>query len=656
VEGKLHILHLEDEPNDMELVREVLLVTGIGCEIEWVSTRQAFLAAVERGDVDLVLSDFSLPGFNGLAALRIIRERAPDLPFIFVSGTLGEEAAIEGVRSGATDYVLKHRLSRLEPAVRRALGESEERRKRRQAEEALVQERGFLKALLENLDAGIVACDAGGVLTLFNQATREIHGLPELPLPADDWAAHYDLYLADGKTRMEKEQIPLFRALHGERLRNVEMTVIPRNGSPRHVLASGQPIVDASGRKLGAVVALNDVTGRKQLEEQYRQAQKLEAIGRLAGGVAHDFNNLLSVILGYGDLCLQSGPVDELLRERIEHIRSAAQRAVTLTRQLLTFSRKQVVELQVVELNGLLGETTRMLRCLIGEDVQIVVRLAEGLGRIQADPGQIEQIVMNLAVNARDAMPQGGTLTLETANVDLDDAYADRHPGAHAGPHARLAITDTGVGMDAEILARIFEPFFTTKEQGKGTGLGLATVYGIVQQSGGHIEVESAPGRGTSFQVYLPCVDAPAASADRPEAAVVLHGTETIVVVEDEDAVRDLVLETLEVYGYNAIGAADASEAIGISERYGGAIQLLMTDIVLPGMSGRDLARHLTARFADLKVLYTSGYAGEAEPAFIQKPFALTALARKIREVLDGPPGDVGQIEGDPVVTSEERG
>jgi signal transduction histidine kinase len=475
------------------------------------------------------------------------------------------------------------------------------------------------------------------VLTLFNQATREIHGLPELPLPADRWAEHYDLFLADGKTRMGKEQIPLFRALQGERLRDFEMTVVPHGGAPRRILASGRPIIDASGRKLGAVVALNDVTEHRQLEEQYRQAQKLEAVGRLAGGVAHDFNNLLSVILGYGDLCLQDAPAAGRLRERIESIRSAAQRATTLTRQLLTFSRKQVVELQVVDPNGLLVETTRMLRRLIGEDIQIVVRPAEGLGRIQADPGQIEQIVMNLAVNARDAMPQGGTLTFETASVDLDEAYARRHPGADAGPHVRLAITDTGVGMSAEVQGRIFEPFFTTKEPGKGTGLGLATVYGIVRQGGGHIEVDSAPGRGTSFQVFWPRIDAPVASVSQPEAAGAPNGTETILVVEDERAVRELVLETLALYGYKAIGAANATEALGLSARCRGVVHLLITDLVLPGMGGRELARLLTAQSPELRVLYTSGYADEVGPAFIQKPFALTALARKVREVLDAP-------------------
>jgi len=441
-------------------------------------------------------------------------------------------------------------------------------------------------------------------------------------------------------------------------VRNFEMTVIPRDGTPRQIVASGQPIVDGTGRKLGAVVALNDVTERKQLEEQYRQAQKLEAIGRLAGGVAHDFNNLLSVILGYGDLCLQGDAVDDRLRERIEHIRSAAQRAVTLTRQLLTFSRKQVVELQVVDMNGLLGETTRMLQRLIGEDVRIVVRLGEELGRIQADPGQIEQIVMNLAVNARDAMPRGGTLTLETANVELEEAYAERHPGVRAGPYVRLVVTDTGVGMSAEVMARIFEPFFTTKEQGKGTGLGLATVYGIVRQSGGNIEVESAPGRGTSFRVYLPQVDAPAPSVARQETAIAPHGIETIVVVEDEEDGRTLIVETLEHHGYKTLAAADAAEAVDVSERYEGPIHLLMTDIVLPDMSGRDLARHLTSQFPDLRVLYTSGYADEAGPTFIQKPFGLTALARKVREVLDAPAAPAASAEapgGEPTTTSARR-
>jgi len=317
--------------------------------------KREFVSALERGGIDLILSDYTLPGFDGSSALEIAREKVPDVPFIFVSGTLGEEAAIDGLRDGATDYVLKHRLSRLAPAARRALGEADERRKRRQAEEALHGEQQFLKALLESLEAGIVACNSEGMLTFFNRATREFHGLPEGPIPSHDWAKYYSLYHPNGRTPIEPEAIPLFRALLGEHVRNAEVMVVPRHGPARTVLASGQPILDLHGRKVGAVVAMHDITERKQLEVQFRQAQKMEAVGQLAGGVAHDFNNLLNIVMGYCELALAQLAAEDPMRSRVEQILKAAERAASLTRQLLAFSRKQIVEPRIVNLNSLLG-------------------------------------------------------------------------------------------------------------------------------------------------------------------------------------------------------------------------------------------------------------------------------------------------------------
>jgi len=459
----LQILHLEDDPNDAELVGATLVADGLDCEVKITSTREEFVAVLEQGKADLILSDFSLPGFDGLSALEIARRRSGDLPFIIVSGTLGEEAAIESLRRGATDYVLKHRLTRLGPAVRRALNEADERRKRGQSEEALANERQFLRAMLESLEVGIVACDSNGILTLFNRATREFHGLPEAPLPPERWAEHYGLYDADGKTPLKKEATPLFRALRGERVRNAEIVILPKNGPQRTTLVAGQPILDAQGRKLGAVVAMHDITERKQLEGQLRQAQKMEAVGRLAGGIAHDFNNLLNVITGYGEMLSEHLPDGDPMGVKVDQIKKAAYRAASLTRQLLAFSRKQVIEPRVLDLNSVLEEMDKMLRRVIGEDIELTTVQGKQLGRIKADPGQIEQILMNQVVNARDAMPQGGKLTLETANADLDQAFTSRHPGARSGPYVVLAVSDTGTGMDAEVQSHIFEPFFTTK-------------------------------------------------------------------------------------------------------------------------------------------------------------------------------------------------
>ncbi len=645
MEKRLLILHLEDEPNDAELVRATLADLGLACEVESVASRMGFVSALERGGIDLILSDFALPGFDGSSALQIAREKVPDVPFIFVSGTLGEEAAIESLRNGATDYVLKHRLSRLAPAARRALGEAEERRKRRRAEEALHNEQQFLKALLESLEAGIVACNSEGMLTFFNRATKEFHGLPEKPIPSYDWAKYYSLYHSDGKTPIEPEAIPLYRALQGEHVRNAEIMIVPRDGPARTVLASGQPIVDAHGRKLGAVVAMHDITERKQLEAQFRQAQKMDAVGQLAGGVAHDFNNLLNIVMGYCELALAQLGAEDPMRSRVEHILKAAERAASLTRQLLAFSRKQIVEPRILDLKFLLVEMNKMLGRLIGEDIELVTLHGQDLGRVKADPGQIEQVLMNLVVNARDAMPRGGKLTVETANVDLDEAYARRHAGARPGQYVMLAVRDTGVGMDAAIQARIFEPFFTTKELGKGTGLGLATVYGIVKQSGGYIWVDSEPGRGTTFQIYLPQVAEAAQVADRREIAAPTRGSETILVVEDEEDVREMVRESLEGYGYRVLEAGELERAVEIAQGHGGPIHLLMTDVVLPRASGAEVARRLALLRPGLKVLYTSGYTDDAivrygvqdqGVAFLQKPYGVTTMARKVREVLDG--------------------
>ena len=380
-------------------------------------------------------------------------------------------------------------------------------------------------------------------------------------------------------------------------------------------------------------------------EEALRQSQKIEAVGRLAGGIAHDFNNLLTVINGYSQLLLSRLGSDDPDRVEIEEINTAGARAAALTRQLLAFSRKQVLQPKVLELNAVVTNMERMLHPMIGEDIELHTVLHPQLGRVLADPGQIEQVIMNLAINARDAMPHGGRLTIETANVELNETYARRLLTITPGPHVLMAVSDTGCGMDKGTQAHIFEPFFTTKEQGKGTGLGLSTVYGIVKQSGGSIWVYSEPGRGTTFKIYLPRVEEPAESVEPDTArARPPNGTETILLVEDEAGVRSLARAALQVYGYTVLEAANGDEAIRICDRRQGAIHLLVTDMVMPGMDGRALSEQLIARLPQMKVLYLSGYAGgaivnngvlDSSMAFLQKPFSPEALARKVREVLD---------------------
>ena len=387
-----------------------------------------------------------------------------------------------------------------------------------------------------------------------------------------------------------------------------------------------------------------DVTDQRHLEEQFRQSQKMEAVGQLAGGIAHDFNNLLTAILGNTQLLLRELPPGDSKRGDVEEIRKASERAASLTRQLLAYSRRQMLQPETLDLNGVVGEMDKMLRRLIGEHIVLATVLARDLGPVRADPNQIEQVIVNLAVNARDAMPEGGKLTIETANVDLDETFAQTHLGSVAGPYVMLAVTDTGVGMDATVRAHLFEPFFTTKEVGRGTGLGLATVYGIVKQSGGYISVYSEIGRGSSFKIYLPRIATTADTPASPQRGGPARGTETVLVVEDEPAVLTLSRRALESQGYVVLAASDATAALRVVERHGGTIHMLVTDVVMPGLSGRELADQLAAQRPGIRVLYMSGYPGDAVvqhgglpsgSAFLQKPFSPDSLARKVRDVLD---------------------
>jgi PAS domain S-box-containing protein len=419
-----------------------------------------------------------------------------------------------------------------------------------------------------------------------------------------------------------------------------------KDGTFLNVEVNSYPIT--FGDSPARMVQAWDVTERARLEEQLRHAQKLEAVGQLAGGVAHDFNNLLGVISGYGDLLRKEPGLSERARRRVDQVLKAAERAGGLTRQLLAFSRKQVLQPRVLDLNTVVRETEKMLGRLISENVQLVTSLSGTLGKVKADPGQIEQILMNLAVNARDAMPAGGRLTIETVDTQLDSAYAGSYAGVESGPYVMLAVSDTGHGMTPEVQARIFEPFFTTKPAGEGTGLGLPTVHGIVKQSGGHIFVYSEPGRGTAFKIYLPrlsgaaeeAADTAAADAELP------GGSETVLLVEDEASLRSIVRECLEAGGYSVLEARHAGDALDMVDGRQLPVDLLITDVIMPGLSGRELAQRLVSSRPEMKVLYMSGYTDDAvvrhgvlglEMPFLQKPFTGGALVRKVRQTLDGP-------------------
>jgi len=516
---------------------------------------------------------------------------------------------------------------------------------RKQAEEALRESEERYRTLFEGSKDAVYITGQEGKFIGVNPAFLELFGYSKEELnllsAQDTYINPLDRY----RFRQEIEQKGF--------VRDYEVKLRKKDGAEMDCLIIATLRRDNDGTVLGYQGIIRDITARKQseqemaaLQEQFRQSQKMEAVGRLAGGIAHDFNNLLTIIKGYSQLSLLDLKENDPLWGNIQEIQKATQRATDLTRQLLAFSRRQILDLKVLDLNTLLKDLDKMLRRIIGEDIELVTLLAEDLGRVRIDPGQFEQMILNLAVNARDAMPSGGKLTIETSNVELDEEYARTHIGVRAGPYVQLSVSDTGIGMPQEVKEKAFEPFFTTKEKGKGTGLGLSTVYGIVKQSEGNIWVYSEPAHGTTFKIYLPRVEEDLDTLHgRDETDFLPKGSETVLLVEDEPPVRDLALRLLNQQGYKVLEAGNGEEALRVvQEHIGEKIHLLLTDVVMPQMGGKELANQLKLLRPDVKVLYTSGYTDDAivhhgvlEPGthFLQKPFSPVALAQKVREVLD---------------------
>ncbi|HEX7119683.1 MAG TPA: PAS domain S-box protein [Longimicrobiales bacterium] len=510
---------------------------------------------------------------------------------------------------------------------------------RHAAEEALREAIAFLETLFETAPVATFAMDREGRITRWNAAAERIFG----------WSAEEVLgqplpFVPPEEAEQSRDLLE--RIFAGESISLVEAERRRRDGRRIQVAIAAGPLRDADGRVTGGVAMLSDITDRKRLEEQFRHAQKLEAVGRLAGGVAHDFNNILLTVQGYASFLLGEVGDDARLREMVEEIQTAGHRGAALTRQLLAFSRKQVVNPRHLDLNDVIRNLANMLRRLITEEVMLQLALDESIGAVLADPSQIEQVVINLVVNARDAMPGGGEILVETKRVTLGDDYAHSHADLQPGRYVMLAVSDNGIGMSPEVQAQIFEPFFTTKEAGKGTGLGLSTVYGIVTQCGGSIQTYSEPGAGTTFKVFFPEVERNAvgigsdvAEEDTP------RGTETVLLVEDDAVVRKLVREALASLGYSVLEAESGEAALAISAAHSGPIELLITDVVMPGAGGRQLAEQLASTRDELRVLYMSGYTDDAivhhgvldeGMSFLQKPFSPEALGRKVRAVLDG--------------------
>ena len=548
------------------------------------------------------------------------------------SELVGRRIETLGLRADGTEFPIEMAVTPLEVQGRHLfIAFVRDITDRRRADDSMRASGRQFRSLFEgSLDAMVVADDEGRYVEV-NPAACALHGLPRHALLGHwigDFAAPgFDFQAA-------------WRTLRDEQGFRGELRLHRADGLQRDL----DLVATADFLPGSHLVVLRDVTDRKQLEAQLRQSQKMEAIGRLAGGVAHDFNNLLSVIAGYAELILRRLPADSPLRGKGDEILKASARAAALTRQLLAFSRQQVLQPKIFDLNAVVSEMQAMLERLIGVDVILDTRLHPHLGRARADPGQVEQVVMNLVVNARDAMPDGGRIALSTRNVEMDEAYVRDHLGSRPGPYVLLEVTDNGHGMDAETQAHIFEPFFTTKEKGKGTGLGLATAYGIVKQSGGYIWVQSEPGRGTTFHVFLPRVDALEETSGPEAAAPAVGGAgETVLLVEDQEAVRRLTREILEMNGYVVLEAASGKEALRISSEHEAPIRLMVTDVVMPGMSGIELAHRLRALRPEMKILYISGYADdalhggvlEAGAAFLQKPVKASELERVVRQLLE---------------------
>lgn len=806
----LRLLILEDNPSDAELILHTLRRAGfdpIGDRVETEQEYRGHLQAVP----EIILADFSLPEFDALRALAILQECRLDIPFIIISGTIGDERAVQVMQHGATDYIIKDRLGRLGQAVASALEKKQLRDEGRQAERRLLAQHAVTQALAESptlatASSGILRAicqslswdfgalwqvdDRENVLRCvdcwraslapvadFEAITRKSTFAPGIGLLGRIWvsreavriadvaqdlncprapcAASVGLHAAfgfpiildtetlgifeffnheikqpdDAKLKMmmaigsqvaqyierkraeaslrqsnqtlhaliqaaplaiitldQRSQVTMWntaaehifgwqeaevlgrplplvpedkREIFARNIENEgnhsdekgrELRLLHKNGTMLDVNLWTAPVTNAQGLIVGTMDLFLDVTGNKSLEAQFRQSQKMEAVGQLAAGVAHDFNNLLSIILGYAELLLAKLPAADPGREPMNQIRKAADRAAGLTRQLLAFGRKQILAPVVLDLNSRVTELDKMLRRLIGEDVELRIVLEPTLGNVKADPGQVEQIIVNLVVNARDAMPTGGCLTIETRSIILTERQGLEHPELPPGPYIVLAIGDTGSGMDEVTKGRIFEPFFTTKEIGKGSGLGLATVFGIVKQSGGFIEVDTALGSGSIFRTYLPQVREPKRLKGSDHGLVRMpRGHETILLVEDEDGLRHLAKLVLESSGYKVLSTRNGHEAVEVCNAYKDVIDLLFTDVVMPKMSGRQAADLLIPTRSNMKVLYMSGYTDDriirhgirdAAKNFLPKPFTPVALAQKVREVLDGPSGE----------------
>jgi two-component system, cell cycle sensor histidine kinase and response regulator CckA len=638
----LRILIIAEDPADFALIRDLLVHSrpNAAHRIDGCYSLSEAKHHLTKGQYDLLLISEIVRGTTGPEILATLRKTHKMPPAVLLAEHWNERAMRQAFSAGATDYLHKRTLTfaKLCSAIRAGVCLPYKENRSHEAEDQL---RKLSRAVEQSGDLVIIT-DRDGVIEYVNPAFRALTGYS-----SQEVLGRKPNLLKSGLQDRAYYKKLWETVVSGNVFRGV-LANKKKNGELFYAEKSIAPVRDASGNITHFISNDRDITERRKLEAQLLQAQKMDAIGQLAGGVAHDFNNLLMVISSYAELSLDSLTPEHPLHQKLNEILKASQRAADLTRQLLAFSRKQIQSLQALDLNTVVQELERMLPRLIGEHIQVSLRKEKGLGRIQADPVQMEQIIINLATNARDAMRKGGTLLIETSNVHLDEGYVHRRPMVPPGDYVLLSVSDSGEGIAPEHLSHIFEPFFTTKKEGEGTGLGLATVYGIVKQSGGFIWVYSEPGLGTTFKTYFPRLHAPGENrAEKSQAQEETpKGSETILIVEDEDAVRSPACEFLRSCGYTVLEARDGREAISVAKNYNRTIHLMVTDVVMPHMGGGQAALELCTQRPELKVLYVSGYANptllqhgvsDLEPMFLQKPFTLRELARKIRQALSMP-------------------
>ena len=627
----LRVLFVEDRPDDALLLERELRRGGYSVEATRVETEAALRTELQTEQWDLIISDYSMPQFNALRALEVFKESGLDLPFIIVSGTIGEDVAVAVLKGGAHDFIPKGTLQRLLPAIERELREAESRRERRLAEEELRTKNEVIAAVFTASPVPMILLDENAHVLRWNCAAERVFG----------WSAGETVgrpLRIVPESEIERHRSLLKRVFQGEHLSNQEIVRVRKDGSLTRILVSAAPIKGSSNQTTSVLGILVDVTEQRNLEEQLRQAQKMEAVGRLAGGIAHDFNNVLTAIQGYANLVIADTPETDERRSDLLEILQAADRAASFTRQLLAFSRKQITQPVHTDLNGLIANMEKLLARVIGDHIRIEFEPSTQPQYVYADKGQLEQVILNLAVNARDALPaeSEGRIVLRTYCELLTTVQTMHNRVIEPGSYCVLEVEDNGSGIPAENLDRIFDPFFTTKDVGKGTGLGLSTVYGIAQQNNGFIRVKSAVGAGTTFSVFLPesTAEPDTAVESAPPAVAVAHTNLCVLVVEDEAAIRNLITRVLRRAGYRVLAAADALEALQIME--GEDFDILLTDLMLPQMNGQELTRRVRERRPQVASIYMSGFAEEEIDAgmpYLEKPFTPADLLQKLQQI-----------------------